>query len=358
LSRATTRRWWTSDGDSARPARLPTLALVTVPSAALPRVRLVNAPTPLEPMDRLAAHLHLPAGTLWVKRDDLTGLAMGGNKVRKLELVVADALAQGADWLVTGAGVQSNAARATAAAAARWGLGCTLVLDGDEPEEHSGNLVLDEVLGAELVFEPCDSHDALDAAIERQVDVVRARGQHPYLVAVGASTPLGALGYSSCATEIIAELPDVDWVVVGTGSAGTQAGLVAGFGDHTKVCGVRVGTRHDLADRVASIARDAAALGGLAEPTGRTWLDDDHLGEGYGAHTEGALEAIVLAARTEGLVLDPVYTGKSMAALIAACRRGDVQAGMRVVWVHTGGSPGLLSREHGPRVASWAAAHR
>lgn len=320
-----------------------------------PRVDLVHAPTPLDVADRLAAALGKPAGTVWVKRDDATGLAVGGNKVRKLEYVVAAALAEGADWLVTGAGLQSNAARATAAAAARFGLGCTLVLDGHEPAEHSGNLVLDEMLGAEVFFHKVDTHDELDRAIDDTAAAIARRGRKPYVVAVGASTALGALGYVRAADEITAQcaeagvVPEV--VVVATGSAGTQAGLAAGLGDHRLVLGVRVGTREDLRDRVEALAAETAALAGRPRPLGAVRLDEGQLGGGYGAHTDQAIAAMALAARTEGLILDPVYTGKAMAALVAACRDGRIARDAVVVFCHTGGVPGLLSAEHAALVS-------
>lgn len=318
-----------------------------------PRYPLAVLPTPLEPMDRLAAHLGRPAGSLFVKRDDLTGLAAGGNKVRKLETVVAQAVADGCTHLVTGGGVQSNAARATAAAAAKAGLGCTLVIDGHEPERASGNLLLDHVLGAEIVFSPGESHADLDAAILRETERLVADGVRACPVAVGMSTPLGSLGYTRCAFELRAALPDLSLCVVATGSTGTHAGLVAGFGDADAVLGVRVGTRVDLAERVNGLAAETAALVGLPAPRGQARIDDEQLGAGYGAHTEACAEAMLLAARLEGLLLDPVYTGKAMAGLVSAARRGLLPDGP-VVFLHTGGLPGLLSDEHAPWVAEIA----
>ena len=315
------------------------------------RVSLSHLPTPLEPMDRLAAHLGRPAGTLWVKRDDLTGLAGGGNKVRKLEYVLADALAHGADHVVTLGGPQSNAARMTAAAAARLGLGCTLVLDGERPATVSGNLLLDLLCGADIRWHPCDSVEEQEAAILAACADLAAAGARPYAITVGASNALGSLGYVDVAREIVHDLPDVDTVVVATGSCGTQAGLVAGFGDHARVLGVRVGERRTMAARVARLAEETAALAGLPTPVGDVRLDEDHLGAGYGEHTDATIAAMVVAARLEALVLDPVYTGKSFAALLTRLRRGELTDGP-VVWVHTGGTPGLLSDAHGPRVAT------
>jgi D-cysteine desulfhydrase family pyridoxal phosphate-dependent enzyme len=329
---------------------------VTAAVGAPPRVELVHAPTPLEVADRLAAALDKPPHTVLVKRDDATGLALGGNKVRKLEFVLAEALAAGADCLVTGAGVQSNAARATAAAAARFGLGCVLVLDGEPPASVSGNLLLDQLLGAEVVFHPVASNEELELMLEQTAAEQRAAGRRPYVIPVGASTPLGALGYVRAVDELFLQCADLvvepTVVVVATGSAGTHAGLVAGFGDHARVLGVRVGTRENLADRVDALAAAAAEIAGRDVPRGNAWLDDGQLGEGYGAHTDACIEAMSLAARTEGLILDPVYTGKALAGLVAACRDGRIARDDVVVFCHTGGAPGLLSDGHAPGVAA------
>lgn len=323
---------------------------MTDPLAQLPRLRLAHLPTPLEPMDGLAKELGRAPGTLWVKRDDCTGLAAGGNKARKLEFALAEPAAAGADTLVTLGGPQSNAARMTAAAARRLGMNCTLILEGSRPAELTGNIVLDSLLGAELVWLTSDL--PADEAIALECERLTAQGRRPAGIAVGASTPTGSLGYVGAALEIIGQLPQVDVVVTATGSAGTQAGLVAGFGDHAKVLGVRVGERRYLRERVQAMAAATAALAGLAEPAGQCWLEEGYLGDGYGAHTGSCAEAMVLAARTEGLLLDPVYTGKSMAGLIGACRAGVIPPDAVVVWVHTGGLPGLLSADHGP----WAVA--
>lgn len=310
------------------------------------RIVFTDRPTPLLPMDRLARELGRPEGTLFVKRDDLTGLAAGGNKVRKLEYVIAEAVRSGATWVVSGGGVQSNSARATAAAAAMYGLRCRLVLDGREPEVASGNLALDRILGAEVTFCHASDDADLEARIQDAAAELEMSGERACVVPIGASTPLGALGYVRAADEILAQLPDADLVVTATGSGGTHAGLVAGLGDHSRVLGVRVGTRPALGDRVSEIAVAAAELVDRPAPVGGCRLDEDHVGEGYGKHTPAAQAAIVLAARTEGIVLDPVYTGKAMAALIDQCRSGAIGPDERVVFVHTGGMPGLLSIEH------------
>lgn len=318
---------------------------------SMPRTVFTQSPTPLRPLDRLAEHLGRPKGSLWVKRDDLTELAAGGNKVRKLEYVLPEALASSATCLVTGGGVQSNSARATAAAAAEFGLRARLVLDGREPEAYTGNLALDHILGAHVTYRACSGDAELEQAIVDEAARAQADGEQPYVVPVGVSTPLGALGYVRCAHEIRQQLPAVDLTVVATGSAGTHAGLVAGFGDHRAVLGVRVGARQGLPERVEHIAAEAAELAGLARPSGRCELDEDHLGDGYARPTAEGDEAIRLAARLEGLILDPVYTGKAMAALIARCQDGSIELDQQVVFVHTGGMPGLLARGRDDRSA-------
>jgi len=306
-------------------------------------------------MDRLAAALGLPAGTLWVKRDDLTGLGGGGNKVRKLEYLVADALAQGCDVLVTGGGRQSNHVRLTAAAANRLGLDCTVVLSGGEPEVPTGNVVLDLVLGADIVWAPgAADYYATERAIEEACERLAAGGRRPYRMPIGGASTVGALGYVACGIELDEQLAGGDAVaVVADGSGGTHAGLVAGLGSHERVFGVDVGTRPDLDDRVPEKAEEVAALAGRPAPTGALQLDHDRYGAGYGAPTDECLEAVRLAARTEGLLLDPVYTGKAMAGLIAAVRDGRLPrqrgGGERIVFVHTGGLPAFFTA----RYAQW-----
>jgi D-cysteine desulfhydrase family pyridoxal phosphate-dependent enzyme len=306
-------------------------------------------------MDRLGAALGLPAGTLWVKRDDLTGLAGGGNKVRKLEHLLADALSQRCDVLVTGGGRQSNHVRLTAAAANRAGLDCTVVLSGEEPDVPTGNLVLDLVLGADIVWAAgAADYYATERAIEDTSDRLAAEGRRPYRMPIGGASTVGALGYVDCARELGAQLPgepDGLVVVVADGSGGTHAGLAAGLGSHERVLGVDVGTRPDLDERVPEKADEVAAAAGLAPPGGALQLDHDRFGAGYGEPTAECLDAVRLTARTEGLLLDPVYTGKAMAGLVAAVRDGRLprHRGQRIVFVHTGGLPAFFS----PRYAQW-----
>lgn len=316
------------------------------------RVRLSSvSPTPVEPMDRLGAALGLAAGRLWVKRDDLTGLAGGGNKVRKLEHLCADALSQGCDTLVTGGGEQSNHVRMTAAAANVLGLRCTIVLAGEAVAVPTGNIVVDHLLAPEIVWAGPIDYYALEAAMRVEADRLAAAGRTPYLIPVGGASTVGELGYVAAALELRAQIPDVSLVVTADGSGGTHAGLAAGLGSLDLVLGVDAGTRPDLDDVVPVKARKAAELAGLPAPTGTAVVDHERFGDGYGAPTASCREALDLAARMEGLILDPVYTGKALAGLIAAVRDGRMPDAGTIVFLHTGGMPALFE----PRYAMWAA---
>ncbi|HZU71898.1 MAG TPA: D-cysteine desulfhydrase family protein [Acidimicrobiales bacterium] len=316
------------------------------------RSPLAHQPTPLESADRLGAWLGLPAGTLMVKRDDCTGLAGGGNKARKLEYLCADALAQGCDVLVTGGGRQSNHVRMTAAAANRLGLGCTVVLAGGRPRHATGNVVIDQLLGPEIIWAGDLGYYQTEAAIEEASARLASAGRHPYAIPVGGASVVGALGYVRAGHELVEQWPDLDVVVVADGSGGTHAGLAAALGDHARVLGVDVGTRPDLDERVPEKAAAAAELAGLAPPSGRCLVDHRHFGAGYGAPTPQTRLALDAAARLEGLVLDPVYTGKAMAGLIAAVGQGELRPGQRIVFLHTGGMPALFAAAY----AEWVSA--
>jgi D-cysteine desulfhydrase family pyridoxal phosphate-dependent enzyme len=317
-----------------------------------PRLDLAHLPTPLERLDRLGAVLGMEPGTLLIKRDDVTGLAGGGNKARKLEYLCADALARRCDTLVTGGGHQSNHVRMTAAAANRIGLACTVVVSGGRPDPASGNVVLDELLGPEIVWLGEADYFAIEAAIVRESDRLEGDGRRPYPIAVGGATAVGALGYVVAAHEIRRQAADLDLdfdlVVVADGSGGTHAGLAAGFRDHRAVYGVDVGARPDLDEQVPRKAAQVAALAGLPEPAGACQIDHDLIGAGYAAATDACREALELTARLEGVVLDPVYTGKAMAALIRARRDGRVGPATRTVFWHTGGLPALFASAYGP----------
>jgi D-cysteine desulfhydrase family pyridoxal phosphate-dependent enzyme len=318
-------------------------------------VGLAHLPTPLESMDRLADALapHGNGPRLLVKRDDCTGLALGGNKARKLDLLCAEALTEGCDVLVTGGGPQSNHARMTAAAANRLGLECHIALapgrtPGAVDDPASGNLLLDRVLGAELHPLERGGYYDVEAGIEALAAELADAGRKPFAIPVGGASITGATAYVHGADELVEQLDDVpvDWIVLGDGSGGTHAGLLAGLGTDVSVLGVDVGTRPDLDDTVPALAAKVAARVGRAPPPAQAVIDHDRFGEGYGVVTDATIEAVHLVARTEGIVLDPVYTGKAMAGLIAAVREGRIGAGDTVVFWHTGGAPALFAERY------------
>lgn len=314
------------------------------------RVALAHLPTPLEPMERLAAALRSDRGSprLLVKRDDCTGLALGGNKARKLEYLCAEALAAGADVLVTGGGAQSNHVRMTTAAANRLGLECHVALADIEGATPSGNLLVDRVLGTHL--HPVGRVEYYD--LERAIEDLAARlshdGRQPYAIPIGGASVTGAAAYADAVDELYGQLAGehVDWLVVADGSGGTHAGLLAGIDGRASVIGVDVGTRPDLDAVVPALAAETAARQGRAGPATSAIVDHERFGSGYGAPTDAAVEAITLTARTEGLVLDPVYTGKAMAGLLAAVREGRIGPDETAVFWHTGGSPALFAERY------------
>ncbi|MFF4037702.1 pyridoxal-phosphate dependent enzyme [Streptomyces sp. NPDC001816] len=301
-------------------------------------VQLGTFPTPVEPAPRLAAALGLGPDDLWVKRDDLTGLGGGGNKIRKLEWLAGAALAEGADTLVTTGAAQSNHARLTAAAAARLGLDAVLVLRGAPGRSRSGNLALDGLLGARLAWAGDVDQTGLDAAAAEVCAGLRAGGARPALIPFGGSSTLGARGYVRCGEELRGQVPGLRTAVVALGSGGTMAGLVAALGTES-VLGVDVGA---LADPAAAVEEFAAPLTAEQVVADRLRVRRDQVGSGYAALTGPVAQALRLAARTEGIILDPTYTGRALAGLAAAVRDGDVRPGEKTVFVHTGGLPGLF----------------
>jgi 1-aminocyclopropane-1-carboxylate deaminase/D-cysteine desulfhydrase-like pyridoxal-dependent ACC family enzyme len=314
---------------------------------ALPRLPLVAAPTPIDDLSRLRDAVGA-SSTLLVKRDDAIPFGFGGNKIRKLQVVAAHAIEAGADVLITCGGVQSNHARATAAVAARMGLGCVLVANGVQPASPTANALLDRLLGAEVHYVP--SREARAPAMEQIAGELRAQGHRPFVIPLGASTPLGATAYAIAVGEMLEQISPPDLIVLATSSGGTQAGLIAGcrlHGLRTRVLGVSAD------DPSAAIAGEigrilagietlmGAPAGALVPP--RIEVDDDFVGEGYGVPTAQSTEAIELCARTEALFLDPTYTAKAMAALIAKARARDI-AGTTLFW-HTGGQVGLFAAQ-------------
>ncbi|WP_328492182.1 pyridoxal-phosphate dependent enzyme [Streptomyces sp. NBC_00414] len=294
-------------------------------------------PTPVEPMPRLAAALGLGRDDLLVKRDDLTGLGGGGNKIRKLEWTVAEALANDADTLVTTGAPQSNHARLTAAAAARLGLRAVLVFPGERGTARSGNLTLDAFLGAEIVFSGVTGQAALADAASRVCDRLRSEGARPALLPFGGSSALSARGYVRCGEELVTQVPGLRTAVVALGSGATMAGLVASLGAE-RTLGVEVGAVDDARQRVEAFTAPHAPDVRAADLR----VDRDHIGSGYASLAETVEEAMTLTAGLEGVLLDPTYTGRAMAGLIAAARRGEIAPGDRTVFVHTGGLPGLF----------------
>lgn len=322
-----------------------------VPSLRYP---LANLPTPLERMDRLSKALDGPE--IWIKRDDQTGLATGGNKTRKLELLLADALEQGASVVLTVGAVQSNHCRQTAAAAARAGLDCVLVLRGDAPprKQWNGNLLLNDLLGARIWWAGEDEpSSALDAAAEAE----RVAGQQPYVIPSGGSNAVGAAAYALAFEEVwgqaAAQGVDFDRVVFASSSGGTHAGLIVGAraaGYQGQVLGMSVDkTGGHLRETVSVLLTPTAARLGLDLDLGPddVLVNDEYLGAGYAVLTDAEREAVRLVARTEGILLDPVYTGKAMAGLLGLIRRGEIGAGERVLFWHTGGTPALFAYADG-----------
>jgi D-cysteine desulfhydrase family pyridoxal phosphate-dependent enzyme len=314
---------------------------------SLPRVPLAVSPTPVEELARLRQALG-GGPRLLVKRDDAIGFAFGGNKVRKMRLVAADALARGADTLITSGGVQSNHARVTAAAAAKLGLRCVLVVNGSPPERLTANALLDHLLGAEVRYVPTREDRAPEMA--RAADQVRAAGGRPYVIPIGASTPLGAAAFVEAVSELLEQIDPPDVIVHATSSGGTQAGLAAGVaiaGVRTRVIGVSADEPSAvLGQEVRGIVDGLPPLLEVPDAALRgveITVDDGFIGGGYGVPTAASREAVDLLARTEAIFLDHTYTAKAMAGLIASVRAGRFRAGDTVLFWHTGGQVGLFA---------------
>lgn len=318
----------------------------------LPRKRIAQLPTPVEPLPRLGGALG--GLQLFVKRDDQTGLALGGNKTRKLEFLIAEALANGARTVLTTGAVQSNHCRQTAAAAARHGLACVLVLAGEAPSENSGNFLLDQLLGARVIF--CD-RQAREARLEEAFQDAWQAGERPYLVPYGGSSPAGAAAYVLALQELLGQRHQPDWIVFASSSGGTQAGLVAGaslLGYPGRILGISVDEPAEvLKARVAELAGEVVdRLGGQQQFTPEAVeVNDRYLGGGYGVLGAAEIEAIQLFARMEGLLLDPVYTGRAAAGLIDLARQGVFKPGEQVLFWHTGGTPALFTGSYRDRLA-------
>lgn len=320
--------------------------------ARFPRIFLAHLPTPLERLDRLSRELGGPE--IWIKRDDCTGLSTGGNKTRKLEFLMAEAEAMGAEMVITQGATQSNHARQTAAFAAKLGMKCHILLEdrtgsNDAEYNRNGNVLLDHLHGATTEKRaPGD----MNAEIETVAAELRQQGCRVYTIPGGGSNPTGALGYVNCAFELLGQLNDrglkVDQIVTATGSAGTQGGLIAGLkaisaGIPLLGFGVRA-PRERQEENVFALARQTAEMIGApgAVARGDVVADCDYVGPGYGIPREDTLEAIRLFAELEGILLDPVYSGKAAAGLVDYCRKGRFTRDQRVVFLHTGGAAGLF----------------
>lgn len=325
--------------------------------AKFPRVRIAHLPTPLEPMLRLSEHLGGPE--IWIKRDDCTGLSTGGNKTRKLEFLMAEAQEQGADLVMTQGATQSNHARQTAAAAARLGMDCHILLEDRTGYNHenykfNGNVLLDHLHGATMEGRGPDLD--MNAEMEAVADTFRENGRSVYTIPGGGSNPTGALGYVNCALELLGQLADaglvIDHLLHATGSAGTQAGLVTGLrAMNAGIPLLGIGVRSPKEKQEESVfglaVRTAEKIGAAGAVTrGDVVANTDYVGPGYGLPAEDTLEAIDLFARFEAILLDPVYSAKGAAGMIDLIRKGTFKKGQRIVFLHTGGAIGLTGYTH------------
>ncbi len=316
---------------------------------SLPRIRLAYLPTPLEHLSRLSKHLKGPK--IWIKRDDLTGPAFGGNKVRKLEFVMADAINKGSTVVITTGGIQSNHARSTAAVASKLGLKAVLVLRGREPSVTNGNLLLDRLFGAEVRFFPVEREE-IPGIMEEIADELRKKGEKPYIIPLGASFPIGAIGYVNSMVEIFNQAKErdlkIDWIVHAAGSGGTQAGLVFGtklMKMDSKVLGISMGP--DAESLKTSSLKIAKGIADLLGANIQVFPEDikvvdDYAGE-EGKISKNVVEAIKTLARTEGIMLDPVYTAKAMGGTIELIKNGFFDTNENILFIHSGGLPGLFA---------------
>src|SRR5215475_6044216 len=321
-------------------------------SMNISRLNFAHLPTPIENLPRLSEALGGPR--LLIKRDDLTGLAFGGNKARKLEFLVAEARDQGAKTLISGGALQSNHCRQTAAAAARFGFRCILVLTGDDPIHPSANLLLDKLFGAQIIL-VADREDR-DGILQQTFDRAAKGGLKPYLVPYGGSNATGALGYAFAMKELVEQNVHADWIVFATSSGGTQAGLLFGqrvFGYKSKVLGISVDeTEEWLKQHVSEMASSTSEkMRRRIEFTpDEVLVNANYCSAGYGVVTEREREAIHLFATCEGLLLDPVYTGRAAAGMIDLIRKGFFKNDETVLFLHTGGQPALFADQYANKI--------
>ncbi len=318
--------------------------------ARLPRVELLSGPTPLEHWSRLSADLGI---NLYVKRDDLMGIGAGGNKLRKLELLMGKARAEGVTWLLTTGGPQSNHARLTAAVAARLGLGCTLLLKGAPHQQDTGNILLHRLFGADLQFLDVPDYPTLYMAMAQEAHKLDAQGERTMQIPLGGATAEGTAAYVAAAAELADQLSRIDVkadaIVVAAGTVSTFAGLVLGaaeFLPQARVAGISVSwTRERLDAEAQRLMRETSTLLKLGSVTEvALWLDDGYIGPGYARISSEGRAAVHQAARKQGVLLDTTYTGKALAGLIGLVRTGAIVRGANVVFIHTGGLPELFAR--------------
>ena len=318
----------------------------------IPRIRLANLPTPLHELPRLGRELGGPR--IYIKRDDLTSLVLGGNKVRKLEFLIADAIQQGCDTVITAGRSQSNHACLTAAAALQSGIHPVLLLFDDHPTTDVGNLFIDRLLNAECRFFPEKEYERVETFLSQVAEELRSKGKHPYIIPIGGASPIGCLGYIFGAKEIKEQLnsmgiwPDV--IVHASSTGGTLAGLEIGrrlFGLDVPVVTMTVyRPGQELASRVVREAEETIAYLGLnltLRPSDLT-IYDQYIGPGYGIVTEETVKTIQLFARTEGIILDPVYSAKAAWGMVDLIARGVYKQNQTVLFIHTGGIPGLFAK--------------
>lgn len=319
----------------------------------VPRVKFAHLPTPIEAMPRLSYLLKGPH--LFIKRDDQTGLGMGGNKNRKLEYVLGEALVAQARTLISVGGIQSNHCRQTAALAAKYGFKCILVLSGIEPEIAEGNLLLDTLFGATVVW---TSREKREETLAKVFLESQERGEKPFLIPLGASTPVGTLGYVEAMRELQAQHAQFDWILLASSSGGTQAGLALGAaitGWKGKILGISIDhTVEELQSTVATLANQAALI--LEEKVSiqpqDILVNADYLGAGYAIAGEAEYEAIRMFAENEGLVLDPVYTGRAAAGMIDMIRKGKFRKNEKILFWHTGGAPALFAQPYKEQISA------
>lgn len=313
----------------------------------IPRVKIAHLPTPVDAAPRLTSALGGP--TILVKRDDQTGLAFGGNKTRKLEFLVADAQAMGAKTLITAGAVQSNHCRQTAAAAARFGFDCILVLAGEIPERPSSNYLLDQLFGVEIVWADWETRRE---ELQETYEISAAKGRQPYLVPYGGSNPTGAAGYAYAIQELLAQGLNPDWIIFPSSSAGTQAGMVVGsrlFGYDGKILGISVDESESvLKERVSLLATDLAThLGNpISFSPEEILVNADYCAAGYGVLTQNETTAVKMFAKEEGLLLDPVYTGRAAGGMLDLIRNGFFSSEESILFWHTGGTPALFAERY------------